>query len=122
MKQILSLSFAMILVSIAGYGFAGNQDNIKVHLSAAAHIGETKLPAGDYTIQSISTSSGLPVLEVQSEGGVHVLVMANRNYTNVSDKTNVILTSDGADFRISSIHLAGRSYSYDVTSSATPSK
>lgn len=122
MKQILSLSFAMILVSIAGYGFVNSHDNVKVHLSTAAHIGETKLPAGDYTIQFLDTTSGLPVLEVQSEAGVHVLVMANRNYTNVSDKTNVILTADGVDYRISAIHLAGRSYSYDLTTSAAPSK
>lgn len=122
MKQILSLSFAMFVLCIAGYAFGSSTDSIKVTLPMAAHIGDTKLPAGEYTIHVMDTSAGVPVLEVSSRGGVHILVPASRQEENGSEKTDLVLTHDGADFRISSMHVSGRSYSYDLLVSATHTK
>ena len=122
MKQILYLSFAMFILTIAGYAFGAATDNIRVTLPMDAHIGETKLPAGEYTIQAANTSSGEPVLEVESAAGVHILVPANRREESASVKTSLVLMQDGADYRVSAIRVAGRSYSYDLLVSAAPVK
>ena len=122
MKQILSLSFAMFILTIAGYAFGAATDNIRVTLPMDAHIGETRLPAGEYTIQATNTSSGEPVLEVESAAGIHILVPANRREESTSGKTNLVLMHDGADYRVSAVHVAGRSYSYELLVSAAPIK
>ena len=122
MKQILSLSVAMFVLSIAAYAFGSSVDRIKVTLPMTAHIGETKLPAGEYTIHVMDTTSGVPVLEVSSRSGVHILVPASRQEENTSENSDLVLVHDGADYRVSAIHLAGRSYSYDLLVSASPAK
>ena len=122
MKQILSLSSAMFILCIASYAFTNGADNIKVHLPMAAHIGETKLPAGDYTIGVMDTNSGGLMLEVISNAGVHILVPANRQDQEMNQKTNLVLVEDGKDYRVSEVHVAGRSYSYDLLVSTVSTK
>lgn len=122
MKQILSLSFAMFVLCIAGYAFGGTADNIQVHLPMAAQMGETKLPAGDYMIHVMDSGSGVPTLEVYSTTGLHILVLANREQVTVSEKSELVLMHQGADFRVSAMRVAGSSYSYSMLPSAASAK
>ena len=96
------------LTSFVPAASAQMQEPVTINLPFSAYFGSTLLPAGHYFIAQVHNSSSQPILEIESNRGVHFFLNANRLESNKeADKTEVTLQQRGGNYYASKLELAG---------------
>lgn len=98
-------------------------DEIKVTFDRPVQVGSQTLPAGDYTVQQVTSASNPRVLEfkTQVDNKLVATVTAIPVMQNTPpSETKVILQDEGGGARLSRIWVQGKTYGYGFPGSAMP--
>ena len=115
-----SLAFALgIIFCVAtGAGGAVFNDSLKVRLDRAVHVGESELPAGDYSIRMLELSGGTPFLTIESiDTGGKLFVSVRRCTTATGEKavkTKLVFGQTGDELYLTKIWLEGHRDGFEV--------
>jgi hypothetical protein len=115
MKNIVGIG--VCLFAMLGAATAQTSAQIKFTLPSAAVIGNTTLPAGNYTVHEMDTASGgSAVLDFVGPNGVTKNVLATETAidSQVADRSEVVLKSDGERLRVDEIVIEGRGFGFKV--------
>ncbi|HEY1340063.1 MAG TPA: hypothetical protein VGF59_21265 [Bryobacteraceae bacterium] len=109
MKVLTSLCAAVL--AIAGSALAQSTlDRISVRFDTPVTAGNTKLPAGDYTIQVLRGSGDNVILVARSSGST-VSLIANRisePLSDTGDQVTLVMNRRGADLHLDRIVFPDR--------------
>ena len=113
--QIFMGTAFVYLTSFVPAASAQMPEALKINLPVSAYFGSTLLPAGHYSITMVHHLSAQPILEVESNKGVHFFLNANRMeaYTE-ADKTEVTLEQRGGTYYASKLGLAGSAEYFEL--------
>ena len=110
------VSTLMALTGFAVYGAAPFQ-SLKVHITEAAHVAQSDLPAGDYTIRYVDVGSDVPYLSFEPARGNIIIVPAMRNQSmngEAAGKSSLVFEKAGGDLVLARVQVEGFNYSYDI--------
>lgn len=116
----LGVLAALSCVALA-QGPAG--ERIQVTFDRPVQVGSQTLPAGEYTIQQVTSASNPRVLEFTSDNGTKLkaTVTAIPILQNTApSETKVVLEDEGGGARLSKIWVQGRNYGYAFPGEAVP--
>ena len=84
---------------------------LTVHLPYAAQVGEKVIPAGDYTVNVLTTNGDIPVVTFQSKSE-SAAVLANRSESVVNDGKAELVLDKKADssYRLIRVVVQGAVY------------
>jgi hypothetical protein len=107
--------FGRICVSVVvGTGLAavglmaGSVNRVTVTLPHPVTVGSTTLPQGTYSISSLDMSDGSEYFIVRGDHTPSVTLQAQKiDADDQSDKTQVILTQDGSEWRFDKLFVEG---------------
>lgn len=97
-----------------------SRDTIKFELTQPAMVGNVELPAGTCTVSLMNPANGNTALLFRCESGAQAMVLANPisgASFDSSKPVSVVLTHDGAAYRIDRIWLAAHASGYRIISS-----
>lgn len=89
---------------------------IRITLPFEANIAGTTLPAGDYTIQPLNGTSGIPVLIFRGEKGKAIEVVAKQVATpdnSASPRTEVVIGTHASQPEIEKLWIQGQAVGFD---------
>ena len=97
-------------------------DQIKVTFDRSVQVGSQTLPAGDYTVNQVTSASNPRVLEFKTDDNKLVAtVTAIPVLLNTPpSETKVVLQDEGGGARLSRILVQGKTYGYGFPGSAMP--
>lgn len=105
-RQIVSLLGVFGLLLVAACANAQNV-NVKANVPFDFTVGKATLPAGEYSIQSISTSDS-PVLAIRGEKAKSMLASSNSAETlNASPNSRLVFHKYGSEYFLSQIWVQG---------------
>jgi hypothetical protein len=81
MKKLTYITLILMLITVAGFSTARAQtgsNDLSADIPFAFHVGQTRFPAGEYTIRCTNSSSDRKVLELRrKKGGAGILIQTN---------------------------------------------
>jgi hypothetical protein len=96
---------------MAGVMLAGEVNPVTVTLPHAVTVGSTTLPSGDYTISSVDMADG-ELFVVRSANNPTVSLLAEKIGSPDQNKTEVVFTKDGDNWRFDKLFLQGDETGY----------
>ena len=123
--QFTQTAIAVLSSALAFGAFAQGPvaDQFKVTFDRAVQVGSQTLPAGDYTVDQVTSASNPRVLEFKTDDDNKLVatvtaipVMQN----TPPSATKVILQDEGGVPRISRIWVQGKTYGYEFPGSPMP--
>lgn len=116
-KRIHTALLAAASVAVLILPASAQSDALKVQFNQPIRVGQTGLPAGNYTIRLAQLGNDPPILSVESDHGNKILVPAMRCSTPNNDEASaneVVLERQGNELQLTKMWLAGRSYGYSI--------
>jgi hypothetical protein len=102
--KVFAISFTVL--AICGAAFAGSADTITAHLSNPVVVGQKTLPAGDITMNVVSSGSDFPILAVRAQNGESVAVVVSRiNSPDEQSHASVVLGRRGDQLKLERVWL-----------------
>lgn len=114
-RTCVSLLVAGGLAAVAM--LAGPINPVYVTLPHSVAVGSATLPAGDYTISSMSMADGDMLFVLRSEHGSPVTLAAQRIEGDAAEKTNVLFSTDGDAWHFDKLFIEGDSTGYQFINS-----
>lgn len=113
--QVLLGTAFVYLTSFVPAASAQMQEPVTINLPFSAYFGSTLIPAGHYFIAQVHNSSSQPILEIESNKGVHFFLNVNRMESNrEADKTEVTLSQRSGSYYASKLELAGSAEYFEL--------
>ncbi len=111
MKNVLAIS--VCFGSFLGVAAAQSSTLLTVKLPNAAVVGNTNLPAGEYTVRELASTGNSAVLQFCDDKGPKATVVA-QEIPAETDRSEVTLKSDGERFEVDKILLAEHDYGFQI--------
>jgi hypothetical protein len=107
------------LVALTGFTVFGAVpfQSLKVHITEAAHIAQSDLPAGDYTIRYVDVGGDVPYLSFEPAKGNIIIVPAMRNQLmngEAAEKSSLVFEKTGGNLFLARVQVEGFNYSYEI--------
>ena len=107
-RIITMLSFLLVLAAVSVNAQRLSDDSLAVNIPFDFAFGETRLPAGNYTLRRIVLPSSYDRVVIQSgRGDTHtVMTRPNRN-SEVSKQSNLVFNRYGDQYFLSQVWMSG---------------
>lgn len=114
MKNFIGIGVCFF--SLLGVAAAQSETIVHFKLPANTMLGDTKLPAGDYTVRDLESDTGSAVLDFRGPGGLNknVLAIPTTINPNGADKTEVRLKPEGHHMQVDRIAIEGDSRGFQI--------
>lgn len=114
MKNVLAIS--VCICSMAGIAAAQSGKLMTVKLPASTVVGNTTLPAGDYTVREVQSIGNSGMIQFSDSKGDTATVFATEIVPGPAspDRTEIVLKSDGERLKIDQLWMADRSYGLQI--------
>ena len=112
---ITMLSFLLVLAAVSVNAQRLSDDSLAVNIPFDFAVGQTKLPAGNYTLSRIALPSSYDRVVIQSgRGDTHtVMTRPNRN-SEVSKQSNLVFNRYGDQYFLSQVWMSGSDTGRDL--------
>lgn len=113
MKKRTLLTLGVCLASVLGIGLttaSAHSMDVRVTLPFAATVGSVTLPAGDYTIQSLSGNSSAVVFRSANGSAVTAATIQVSDSSKSSGQTEVMFQRTDGKYSIDKIFVAGQAF------------
>ena len=116
-RTITVLSFLLVLAAVSVNAQGRSESSIAGNIPFDFSVGDTKLPAGNYTLQRIASTSSYDRLVIKSadgHGDSHtVMTMPNRT-SEVQKQSKLIFNRYGDQYFLSQVWMAGSDTGRDL--------
>jgi hypothetical protein len=116
-RTITMLSFLLVLAAVSVNAQRRSDDSIALNIPFDFAFGETKLPAGNYTLRRIVLPSSYDRLVIQSadgRGDSHTGMTRPNRTTEVQKQSNVVFNRYGDQYFLSQVWMAGSDTGRDL--------
>ena len=116
-RTITTLSLLLVLAAVSVNAQRLSDNSIAVIIPFDFAFGETKLPAGNYTLRRIVLSSSHDRLVIQradGRGGSHTGMTRPNRTSNSQNQSNVIFNRYGDQYFLSQVWIAGSDTGRDL--------
>jgi hypothetical protein len=116
-RTITMLSFLLVLAAVSVNAQRLSDDSIAVNIPFDFAVGQTKLPAGNYTLRRIVLPSSYDRLVIQSadgRGDSHTGMTRPNRTTEVQKQSNVVFNRYGDQYFLSQVWMAGSDTGRDL--------
>ena len=114
MKRYITITIAvmifMAVVSVTAETQALGAQKMRARIPFAFNVGQTELPAGEYTVTVLNPTSDRKVLQIRSaDGKLSALIHASELKTNDAEKTKLVFNRYGDRYFFAQAQMAGES-------------
>jgi len=116
-RTITMLSFLLVLAAVSVNAQRLSDDSIAVNIPFDFAIGQTKLPAGNYTLRRIALPSSYDRLVIQSadgRGDTRTVMTRPNRISEVQKQSNLVFNRYGDQYFLSQVWMTGSDTGRDL--------
>ena len=117
LRTITMLSFLVVLAAVSIQAQRLSDNSIAVNIPFDFAFGETRLPAGNYTLRRIVLPSSYDRLVIQSadgSGDTHTVMTGSNRTSEVQKQSNLVFNRYGEQYFLSQVWMAGSDTGRDL--------
>ena len=114
MKRHLTITIAMMMflavVTITAEAQTLGSQKMRARIPFAFNVGQTELPAGEYTVTVLNPNSDRKVLQIRSDDGkLSALIQTSELNTNTQEQTKLVFNRYNNRYFFAQARMAGES-------------
>ncbi len=116
-RTITMLSLLLVLAAVSVNAQQLSENSIAVNIPFAFAVDDTKLPAGNYTLQRIALTSSYDRLVIQSADGLgdtHIVMTSPNRTSEVQKQSRLVFNRYGDQYFLSQVWMAGSDTGRDL--------